>query len=132
MKAKAPFMMPAKSSGSSCSAMAVDRATSAKSTVAKRRSPATGGAGASALPQFAQNFAASEFSVPHFGQVCIAYPLDKAAQTATPFARDLPLIVALPKAANKLRRAGPGDRIPPRTQASTVPSTTSCSSAFST
>src|SRR5436190_9991105 len=71
MNEKAPFMISAQSSGSSCSAIAVDRATSAKRIVANLRSPSTDRGFSSGLPQLLQNFAVSGLAEPQFGHVSI-------------------------------------------------------------
>jgi hypothetical protein len=69
MNPKAPFITSAQSSGSSCSAMAVERATSAKRIVANLRSPSIARTCSSGLPQLEQKRAGSGLLKPHFAHV---------------------------------------------------------------
>jgi hypothetical protein len=62
MKAKAPFMMAAQSSASIPSAIAVERTTSAKNTVANLRSPSTGRTAPRGVPHRLQKRAPSVLS----------------------------------------------------------------------
>jgi hypothetical protein len=71
MKAKAPFMITAQSSGSSFSAIEVERATSANSTVANFRSPSIDRGGASDEPQLLQKRASSGLTARQFAHVTI-------------------------------------------------------------
>jgi hypothetical protein len=63
--------------------MAVERATSANSTVANLRSPSTARCRSSGLPQLLQNFAVSGLAKPQFGHVSIEVRPSFASDVAT-------------------------------------------------